>query len=326
MKHVTTTIALLLGAALLSSCGAGSSPEAPSAAAGGVSAVTVKSCDEDLKLAAPPTKVLLMGDTDASILLGLGVMDRVTARAGHVPQGAYSSADYDKLQSLREIPTDKLDNGGAKLATEVVLNERPDLVIGYDTGLDREALRKAGIPVYSPDAFCTGYAVKKASFDLVGEEITKIGAIFGVSERASVLKDRMADELRTLAKRDEGGATAVALYITPGETTFYAYGASSMVQPILEVNGLTNVYADQSKRVFDASMESLLATNPDRVILLWGDGTAEQARATFLGFRGVDKMKAVRSGNVVTLPFSLTDPPTMLSVQGAAQLHAALAR
>ncbi|MDU3272831.1 MAG: ABC transporter substrate-binding protein, partial [Cutibacterium sp.] len=154
---LATTAVGLVGAMLLTGCGShgedsfeAGSPSATTSASAFSSPVKVKSCDETLTFDAPPKRAILMGDTDASILVKLGVMDSIIGRAGDVMADGY---DADTLKKITDVPTitsSELDTGGAKLATETILDQRADLVIGYDEGLDRAALRKAGVKVYAP--------------------------------------------------------------------------------------------------------------------------------------------------------------------------------
>ena len=93
-----------------------------------------------------------------------------------------------------------------------------------------------------------------------------------------------------------------------------------MSQPILDANGLTNVYGDNTTRVFDGSMEDLLARNPDWIVLLSSGASDEETIQTFKSFSGADQLKAVVNDHLVVVPFVLTDPPNVLSVEGAATL------
>ena len=140
---LATTAVGLVGAMLLTGCGShgedssgAGSPSATASASAFSSPVKVKSCDETLTFDTPPKRVILMGDTDASILVKLGVMDSITGRAGEVMADGY---DADTLKKITDVPTitsSELDTGGAKLATETILDQHADLVIGYDEGLD----------------------------------------------------------------------------------------------------------------------------------------------------------------------------------------------
>ncbi len=306
-----------------SSQGSSTSPSSSTSQSAAASAfpVEVKSCDETLKFNKAPERVLMLSETDAPILYDLGLLDHVIARAGQhrIPESqAEMRAALDKI---KEVKAGDTGTGGAKMSTEAILDLNPDLVLGYDEGADRAALKAAGIPLYSPDAMCPNYALTSpATFDLVSTEIDKIAAIFGKTDKAANLKSTISSKLETLKKAQPASGTAAALFVMPGSTTFYSYGFSSMVQPIFEANGLANVYADKSDRVFEASMEDLLAKDPDWIVLMADSPDPNSAREVFNTYPGADKLKATKNNHVVFLPFILTDPPTTLSVQGAVEL------
>jgi iron complex transport system substrate-binding protein len=326
MKAISLRSLLALaacGCLSLTACSApntSAAAESSAAATAGAFPVSVASCDEQLSFTQVPSRVIMLGDTDASVLNSLGLLDKVVGRAGTLRSDAYDAATLATLQAIPEIKSTTLDTGGSKVSTEVILEQRADLVIGYDTGLDRAALKAAGVPLYSPDSYCTDYSVEKASFDLVKKEVTKVASIFGVQERATEVNAGLDAQITALGSTASTTQTIAALYITPGSKTFYAYGTSSMVQPIVEANGLRNIYDDQTTRVFDASMEDLLKRNPDQIVLLFSDGKADEATSTFRGFSGADELNAVLNNHVLVLPFSLTDPPSPLSIKGAVQL------
>ncbi|WP_456298778.1 ABC transporter substrate-binding protein [Cutibacterium equinum] len=282
------------------------------------------SCNEKLTFTDVPKRVIMLGDTDASTMAALGVLDHVIGRAGQIKDSAFDADSLAKIKAIPQIASQELDTGGAKVSTETILDQRADLVIGYDTGVDRAALRKAGVKMYSPDALCTDKApASPATFSLVTQEVTKIANIFNVSDKAKEVNKNLDGDIKKIESQAGSGAKdgAAALYITPGSTEFYTYGSSSMVQPILEANGLKNLYSDNSTRVFDASMEDVLHKNPKWIVLLAGDGDASKVEPTFLGFKGAKELDAVKNGRVVVLPFSLTDPPSPSSITGAKKLH-----
>ena len=286
----------------------------------------VDSCGEKLHFDAAPKKVLILNGTDLPDLDALGVVDKLSLRAGDKNFGTGQEELQAKYNAIQAVASSEIETGGVKVSTEVVLENKVDLVIGYEEGVDREALKKAGVQLYSPAAFCPNYSVKHATWDLIDTEVNNLASIFGVQDKAaSVIEKRKADVDALDAKGKAAGATGIALYITPGQSNFYAYGTSSMVQPIFEANGLKNSYEDNTTRVFDGSMEDLLKRNPDWIVLLSLEATKEQTLEAFKGFNGVDRLKAVTNNQVVVLPFSLTDPPTTLSVEGASQLSQEIA-
>ncbi|AYW77591.1 oligopeptide ABC transporter, oligopeptide-binding protein [Propionibacterium acidifaciens F0233] len=325
MKRLAPAVAALAAAMVFSGCGSSAADKAASSAGGSGSAAgfpaQVTSCTESLTFDKAPERVVVIGGTSASILDSLGLLDHVVARAG---DPGFADADPDlqsRIDRIPEIESSGNSTGGRVVSTEAILSVHPDLVIGYDSGADRNALRDAGIPLYAPDAFCDELTLDRASWDDVEQEITKTATIFGVTDKVPALMDDIHSQIDGLQQGPAAGQSAAALYLTPGSGVFYAYGNSSMIQPIFEANGLRNSYEDSRERVFDASMEDLLTRNPQWLILMGDSGTtAEQLTETLNGISGSADLQAVKNGHVLYLPFRLTDPPNTLSVQGAVRL------
>lgn len=286
-------------------------------------ATTVDSCEEKLTFEKAPENVLMLSEVDVSILYELGVLDHVTHKAG---EQRVSGIDADMEKAIADIPTVEAGeqaSGGAEMSTEQILDINPDLVIAFDTGVDRDALRKAGIPVYAPDTFCTEKEQAPASWENVKDEIRKVATIFHVEEKGEEL---VQDVEKRLPETNGETGTAAALYMTPGSSEMYTYGNTSMFDPILTSNGLKNAYTDNPTRVFDASVEDLLDKNPDVIVLTSEDGDEQAARDTFLALPSANDLKAVQEGKVYYVPFALTDPATTLSVKGATVLADQLAK
>lgn len=285
----------------------------------------ITSCGHELTVEKAPERVLVFSGTAAPVLDELGLLDKVTAHAGAQRFGEAAGELDQKLRAIKQVSSEELETGGATMSTEAILAVNPDLVLAYDLGVDREALAKLGIPLYSPEALCPNYEVKQASWKLVDEEFERIATIFGVTDRLPQVLELLHSKVDDLGKQSKvAGSTAAALFVTPGSSTFYAYGTSSMVQPIFSAVGLKNVFDDERTRVFDMTMETLLDRDPEWIVLLSMDATEEEVRDTFLGFPGATALKAVEKDHIVVLPFALTDPPSNLSVEGAVRLSKAL--
>ena len=335
MRKLLVLIAAM--ALVLTACGTSATERASQSASASATAspgvdqqggfpAEVDSCGEKLHFDAAPKKVLILNGTGLPDLDALGVVDKLSLRAGDKNFGTGQEELQAKYNAIQAVVSSEIETGGVKVSTEVVLENKVDLVIGYEEGVDREALKKAGVQLYSPAAFCPNYSVKHATWDLIDTEVNNLASIFGVQDKAaSVIEKRKANVDALDVKGKAAGATGIALYITPGQSNFYAYGTSSMVQPIFEANGLKNSYEDNTTRVFDASMEDILKRNPDWIVLLSLEATKEQTLEAFKGFNGADRLKAVTNNQVVVLPFSLTDPPTTLSVEGASRLSQEIA-
>jgi iron complex transport system substrate-binding protein len=317
----------LSGCAGSSAAPASSGSPAPATASAG-RPVTVMSCKEKLTFTQPPRKVLILNDTDASVLAGLGVLDKVTARAGNLDLDGYDADTAAKLKALPQLKSVTGATGGATVSTETILQAHVDLVVGYDGGVDRAALSKAGVKLYSPNAYCDDVPpVAHADFGIMTKEITKVGDIFGVQDRAKTLNASLTTQVAEVKAHAAGkGATAGAFWVAADGSALYAYGRSSMVQAVFDANDLKNAYEGSEKRVFDATMEDVLKRNPDWIVLLRSDGNATDVKATFEKLKGASQLKAVKSGHVVVVPFSLIDPGTPLSVKGAQELSTLIAK
>lgn len=328
--HVKSLAGAALAASLLLAGCSGADPGtgATSRASSGGFPVNVDSCDESLTFKEAPKRILLLSETDFSILYDLGLADRIVAKAG---KRRIDSGFPELNKALDAIPTLKAGDtgtGGAQVSTEAALSVKPDVVFGYDEGADRAKLAASGVPLYSPDAMCPGYTTDGASFDLVDTEIDKVASMFGVPEKADDVKKSVARRLATVRKNTPAktSASAAALFVMPGTMQFYTYGKASMVKPIFAANGLRNVFDDNDERVFESSMEALLERDPEWLVLMADSSTPQEARKILMSYAGADRLKAVRDDHVVYLPFVLTDPPTTLSVDGAVRLGTLLGR
>jgi iron complex transport system substrate-binding protein len=300
----------ILSAALLTLAGCGAATG--DSAAGGE--VTVRNCGADVTFDAEPKRVVMLKSAAVPYLHDLGVMDRVTARAGQYPKDYY---DAETLAQLDKIPllTDKTDTSGhLQISKEVVIAQQPDLVLGEVDNLSRDTLSAVDIPLLEEPALCTKSGLTP-TFDDIAAQMTMYGTVFGRQNEASTANAALKERLSAI-KPVGNGRTAAILYPTVGGGVTYAYGTGSMAHPQLEAAGFKNVFGDTKERVFEVTLEELLGRNPDVIILLYSDGDPAAVEKALTGLPGADKLTAVREGNVMTQLFNYTEPPTPLSVTG----------
>lgn len=319
---------LLLG---LAACSAGtgtSGTPAATAGTGGTAAfpVTITNCGTQVTIEHEPQRVLLVNNDSIANLEALGAIDRVVAITATPQTGLYAKDTYTALSALQVLSTTKNATGGSVVSQEAILGAHPDLVIAPENAVDRTALAAAGIPVYSPTAYCAdppAELAQKATFDRVWNELTTYGQILGLPDKAAQVVADTKAQIADLKAPDAG--TAAALYVSSGGSVLSPYGGPSMVTPIFEAAGLSNVYADSDQRVFDAGIEDIISRDPATIVLLYSGDDPQATRSAFLSAPGVAGLSAVKNNRVVTLAFPYTDPPTVLSAQGPAQLVDALA-
>ncbi|MEU2610985.1 ABC transporter substrate-binding protein [Micromonospora sp. NPDC007271] len=316
MKATRLAVTGAISATVLLAAACGGTGAEPAAAGRGYP-VTVNNCGTDVTFDAAPQRVVLLRSAAVPYLHALGVMDRVTARAGHYPKEYYDAATRTELDRI-PLLTDRTDTSGhLQISKEAVISQQPDLVLGQVDNLSRDTLSAVDIPLLEEPAMCPG-STTTPTFDDVYRQLQTYGKVFGRTSEAdaavTALKERMTE---IQAGTDpSSGRTAAVLYPTAGGGTTYAYGTASMAHPQLEAAGFRNVFGDVPERVFEVSVEELLGRDPDVLILLYSDGDAKAAEQGLTGLPGAERLKAVRNGDLMTQLFNFTEPPTPLSVDG----------
>lgn len=307
MKKIATLSALLLLAA-------GCEVPDPTSATGDEFPLTVRNCGADVTFDKAPERLVMLKSAAVPYLHELGVLDRVTARAGQYPKEYYDAATRAELDRI-PLLTDRTDTSGhLQISKEVVISQTPDLVLGEVDNLSRDSLSAVGIPLLEEPAMCPDNA-DRPTFDDIYRQLDAYGKLFGRPTEATAavtaLKERMAR-----FKGEPTGRTAAVLYPTVGGGVTYAYGAASMADPQLRAAGFENVFGDSRERVFEVTLEELLGRDPDVLILLYGDGDPAPVEQAITRLPGAEKLKAVRNRAVMTQLFNFTEPPSPLSVDG----------
>lgn len=311
--------ALLAGG--LSACGSETDDSEPTSTTSGSFPVTVENCGADVTFEAAPQRVVLLKSAAVPYLHELGVMDRVTARAGQYPAEYYDDETLAELDDI-ELLTDETDTSGhLQISKEVVISQEPDLVLGQVDNLSRETLAAVDIPLLEEPAMCEE-GIDDPGFDDVYSQMATYGRVFGreaeATEAVADLKQRTAEVGAEVGQAS--GRTAAVLYPTVGGGTTYAYGTKSMADPQLRAAGFENAFGDVEERVFEVTLEELLGRDPDVLILLYGDGDPAKVEDAVTALPGADELTAVRNGDLMAQLFNFTEPPTPLSIDGVERI------
>jgi iron complex transport system substrate-binding protein len=309
--------ALAATAALVSACGAADTADGAPAATAFAEPVTVENCGAGLTFDAPPERVVMLKSAAVPYLHELDAMDRVVARAGEFPAEYYDDAT---LAELEEVPllTDQMDTSGhLQISKEVVVAQRPDLVLGEVDNLSRGALEAVDVPLLEEPALCETTGARP-SYDDVWSQTALYGRVFGETARAEDAVAAMQERLAGLEAEvaDRPTRTAAVLYPTVGGGVTYAYGTGSMAQPQLEAAGFENVFDDVDERVFEIGPEELLGRDPDVLVLLHSAGDPGAVEDAVRALPGAGDLTAVRDDALVTQLFNFTEPPSPLAIDG----------
>ncbi|HIW91835.1 MAG TPA: ABC transporter substrate-binding protein [Candidatus Corynebacterium avicola] len=283
--------------------------------------ISVDNCGDSVTLDAPPENVTLLRSAPVATLSELGVLDKVTTRAGQYPDEYYDDNTNMQLDAIPSL-TDKTDaSGHLQISREEVVATGTDLVLGDTDTINRQTLAQSDIPQLEEPALC-GDIDAPVTWDNVWEEIELYGTVFGREDTAeSAISDLQARLGGITGDHDKSVA---AVFPTIGGGVTYAYGGGSMATPLIERTGATNVYADQDERVFEVTAEDLVDRNPDVILALYPSGDGEQYLDAVNDLPGIGTTTAGREQNILPMLLNFADPPTPLAVDGLETLDAYL--
>ena len=309
-RRLTPALATAVAALLISACAApGPAEHAPGYPR------AIENCGRTVTFDRPPERVLVLETAPITVLDGIGALDAVVALAGSFDPTYYTPDLVDRLAAIPLLSDDLDPSGHLMLSQEVVLAQRPDLVLGLPDGLSRDALEAAGVNVLIQDIYCPEPGAK-ASLDDIYLQVRTYGTIFGRESAAEALATDLAERAATVRRQVAPGPSFAVLYPSVGGGPLYAYGSGSMATPQVEAAGLRNVFADVDERVFEVGAEELLARDPDVLILLGQGGDLSGLADEILALAGADSLRAVRAGEILIQPFNFSEPTSPLVIDG----------
>ncbi|MGN6327231.1 putative F420-0 ABC transporter substrate-binding protein [Pseudolysinimonas sp.] len=290
-------LAAVAAVGLLAGCS--SAAAAPPTASASAEHLSLTNCDTTVTFDHPPQRVVAIKSTSTEMMLALGVGDRIVGTAyqdGPVP--ARWSAAMKTVPSLSDFMPSE----------ESVLAKKPDLVYsGWESAFSadqagtRSELAGLGVASYVQPAACRSTPVAKLSFSEVFREIREAGRIFGVESTADRLVARQRAELAAIP-RDSRGLTA--LWYSSGDDTPYVGGGTGAPELVLETAGLRNVAADQKQTWTTLGWESVVADDPDVIVLVDADwNTAAAKIAKLESDPATAALPAVKNHRYITIPF-----------------------
>lgn len=299
--HQRAAISLVLAAALavgLSACGASEAVEPASTAAAGQGAtdypLTLDNCGIEVTIDAAPQRVVSLDQNSTEILLSLGLEDRIVGTASWTDPVLDSLADANA-----DVPR-LADNAPTY---EVVLGADPDFVTAsfgrhYNEGgvAPRERFAETGVASYLSPTDCDngtsinggGTRTTPLTIDALYQEITEMGEVFDVSDRAAAL---VAELQARAAKATEGvdfDGTTVAFWFADTKTPYIGGGLGSAAL-LASTTGLDNVFGELEDDWPATTWEDLVDRDPQ--VLVLGD----LQRDRFPGDRLDDKVAFLES-------------------------------
>jgi len=245
--------------------------------------VVVDAFGDTLRLVAPATRIVSLNPVTTELVFALGAGDRLVGR---------TSWDLFTPES-RAVP----DVGnGMQPNVEVVLGQRPDLVLLYASESNRLAaqqLRAAGVMTLTQ---------RTDRMDDLQRVIPVIAGALGVEAIGQLVADTVRASLeavRALPRPD----TALAVYWHIWDAPLLTIGGGSYLSELLDVAGARNVFGDLATPSPQVSLEEIARRDPH--IVLAGPNAAAKLRRD----AAWQSVRAVREGRVVVIDTTIVGRP-----------------
>ncbi len=289
-----------MAVALAAGCSAAPSTEAPPqtpAAAPGFP-VTIDNCGVQVRLDAPPQRVVTIYQHPAEIMYALGLERSMVGTAypdnPYLPQFAAANASVPQI-------SDK------DASFEQVLATGPDMVYGgYDSafsadkGTARERYQQSGVATYQNSEACT----PKVTMDTVWSEIRTVARMFGVPERGESLVGDLQRRVDASSARVAGAPPVSVFVYDSGEDTAFTAGGRGISNDVIARAGGRNVFGDLDDLFGDVSFEQVAQRAPDVIVIYDyadGSGGVEAKKRFLLGRPELASVPAIRNQRFTTL-------------------------
>lgn len=278
--------------------------------------LSVKSCNRTVTFQHPPQRAVSHDVNMTGMLLALGLRDRMAGYSG-IPDD--KRLDPQLRAALTGLP--ELAQRYPSLENLVAVDA--DLFFaGWNYGMHvggpvtPQTLAAFDIPVYELSESCSRImAQRAASLQDLYKDLTTLGAIFAVPERAKTLVDELKRRVARVTRALQQTRTQprVFLYDSGADRPFTS-GRLGMPQALIETAGGQNIMADVTASWTQVNWESVVERNPQIIVIVdYGPETWQQKRDFLLRQPALSTVDAIRDQRFVVLSYTAATP----SVQNA---------
>jgi iron complex transport system substrate-binding protein len=253
-----------------------------------------------VKLATSARRIVSLAGSNTEILFAIGAGDRLVARDDY--------SDYPA--AAKNVPS--IGSLYPKVNAEAVVALQPDLVLaaGITNPDDVKALTDLGLTVYATK--------KAATLDDIFHDVLALGQLTGHAAEAEKLVTDLQARVKAVATKVSGVAQKPLVFYeidATDPTKPWTAGPGSFIDQLITQAGATNAGDVGSSDYFQISLEQLVATSPDIIVL----GTATyggQTPETVAKRVGWQNIKAVKNGAVYPFDDNLVSRPGPRVVDG----------
>lgn len=245
-----------------------------------------------------PERVVVIGQGLAELMIHFGEEDKIVGLA-------YLDQSYSKYEDqIKKLPI-LSDLWPSK---EAVLALKPDLIVAMSSAFHDDRLgdisfwNQRGIPVVTGINYTIG-----RSIDSFYDDIRNLGTAFQAEDKTNAF---IQDQQTRIKQIQEKAAKAerkprVLLFAGGQNNTYYYYGPSlCLVDEMVEGSGGEYIKASNDTSM-ELSTESLLALNPDKIILTeFRKSEGDTEKDKLLHDPALQTVTAIQSGDIITVDYT----------------------
>ena len=271
----------------------------------------------------PPKRVLVTypGATEVLIEMGLGSSIVGTIKP-YGPEPPSIKATYDALPLLAApfVP-----------AREEVVQLHPDLIMAWSHHFQPNALgvvqqwQVQGVSTYVVPA--TVRRGQPTIENTVYPFIDDVGALFGVEERARMLRQSLEARVNRVVENADKIAyrPTVLVLQTYGNSTYSVYGSGYIIHDVVDKAGGRNITQHQLNSV---GPERILGFDPDYIVLVVANSENESELSEAVGSLQADpnlgSMRAIQEGHIIPIEFSQVNNGNQRVIDALELIHQGL--
>ena len=219
------------------------------------------------------------------MLFAIGAGDQIVARTDF----CNFPLDVASIKSLGGFD-------GKTFSIESVIAQEPDFVYLFTVMHDHliPTLEKYGIQYYVSDA---------TTIEDVINEIKEVGILTGHEVQAKKVADEISSTIEAISKTTSSTTKTPTVYWEIWNSPYMSIGNTSFIDEIITAAGGKNIFADIDQGYPTVSEESIIARNPD-VIIIPSDSplSADDVKAR----KGWANISAVKNNNVYKVDADIT--------------------
>ncbi len=258
-----------------------------------------RNCGEDWNTAAP-SRIVALNQHAADLVLALGAGPALVGVAylDDTDAGQRPSEYFGVPVIARQYP-----------ASEVLYAQQPDLVIGgfataFGDGVtSRSGLARNGVGSYLLESACNGHSLDY--FAHVRNDLLTLGRLLHKQPQARQLSEAMDADLASARALAGAGKSLSVFYLDSEVKGLDSEGRRGFVTALLASVGARNVFADINLYRVTVNRETLLASDPDVILLADAEWSPARRKRYLLSHDPVlSQLRAVRENRMIDIPFT----------------------